>query len=54
MEAEGRFSDVIRFRARGLLLQVGLRHFLAGLTAEQRERAEAYLAAQETDGVHAP
>jgi acyl-coenzyme A thioesterase PaaI-like protein len=54
IEGEGTVDGAVRFTARGLFVQVGLRHFLAGLTPDQRERAEAYLASQETDGVHAP
>jgi acyl-coenzyme A thioesterase PaaI-like protein len=30
----------VRFRARGLFVQVGLEHFLAGLSPEERARAE--------------
>lgn len=54
IECEGGVEGSVRFRARGLFVQVELQHFLAGLRPDQRERAEAYLAAHETDGVNAP
>lgn len=41
ISGEGRGQDGReRFRARGLFVQVGLEHFLAGLSPEERARAE--------------
>lgn len=33
-------DGVVRFSARGLFIKIGLEHFLAGLSAEERERAQ--------------
>jgi acyl-coenzyme A thioesterase PaaI-like protein len=43
-----------RFRARGLFVQVGLEHFLAGLSPEERARAEVVYEAERGGGVSAP
>jgi acyl-coenzyme A thioesterase PaaI-like protein len=44
VECEGAHDGTVHFRARALMIHVDLRHFLAGLSPEQRTRAEAYLA----------
>jgi acyl-coenzyme A thioesterase PaaI-like protein len=56
LECEATHEGTVRFRARGLMIRVGLRHFLAGLSPEQRQRAEAYLAehGEDDDEVSAP
>lgn len=54
---EGRGPDgTVRFTARGLFIRVGVEHFLAGLSPDERARAEAELRrrAARDDDVTAP
>jgi acyl-coenzyme A thioesterase PaaI-like protein len=52
---EGRGPDGgERFRSRGLFVQVGLEHFLAGLSPEERARAEVVYEAEQDGQVNAP